>query len=127
MRILLDTHPLIWSLRNDPTLSGEARKIINNIDDNQVYISVASIWEISIKQSIGKLSNIPEDFYNVILSLPIKLLPITGEHAYRVRYLPQYHKDPFDRLLISQSQIENLTLVIRDQHIMKYDISILIA
>ncbi len=127
MKVLLDTHPLIWSLRNDPSLSSEARRVISNVQDNLIYISVVSIWEMRIKQSIGKLKDIPDNYYDMIKELPVEILTITGDHAYAVGDLPHYHRDPFDRLLIAQARLENLTLVTRDPEIQKYDVSILLA
>ena len=127
MNLLLDTHTLIWSLTDDPTLSKEARTAIGNLVDNMIYISTASIWEISIKQSLGRMGIIPNKFYEAVKQHPVEILAITGDHADFVRVLPHYHGDPFDRMLIAQCQVEDLTLVTHDKTIAKYEISILRA
>ncbi len=123
MNLLLDTHTLLWSLIDDPQLPSEIRTAI---DENTVYISAASIWEIRIKQSLGKLEFVPSNFYEIIKSLPAVLLPITADHAHAVGNLPLHHRDPFDRILIAQAQLEDLLLVTADKKIQEYGIPILL-
>lgn len=123
MNLLLDTHTLLWSLIDDPQLP---EKIRSAIDENTVYISAASIWEIRIKQSLGKLEIVPSNFYEIIKSLPAVLLSITADHAHAVGNLPLHHRDPFDRILIAQAQWEDLILVTTDKKIQLYNIPLLL-
>jgi PIN domain nuclease of toxin-antitoxin system len=120
MNLLLDTHVLLWWLDDNPTLSGEARVEISK-STNVVFISAAVIWEIRIKQSLGKLK-IPKDFQSVIEAQPFETLDITPEHAHKIISLPSYHRDPFDRMLIAQAMVERFTLITRDKNIMKYGV-----
>ena len=125
MNLLLDTQALLWWLDDDPTLSDTARSAIASFS-NVVFVSAVSIWEITIKSAVGKLT-VPDDFESVVATEPFRRLSITWEHAFGVRALPPHHRDPFDRMLISQSQIENLTLVTRDSDIRKYGVHVLEA
>ena len=124
MRLLLDTHALIWAATLDERLSEQAKSHILDAD-NELYLSVASIWEMSIKTGLGKL----------ILQLPIEqiineqvqinglnILNIESSHAFAVAALPWHHRDPFDRLIISQCKIEKLTLLSCDTAMDAYDI-----
>ena len=125
MTFLLDTHVLIWALENNPTLSGKAREAI--IDGgNLIYVSVASIWEMAIKKNLGKL-DVPDNLAEELSLHRFKTLPITAEHATRIETLPDYHKDPFDRMLIAQAKHESFTLVTRERQIAKYDVTVLQA
>ena len=124
MNLLLDTHTFLWAIDNHPNLSPEARVAITD-GNNMVFVSAATAWEISIKKAIGKLS-IPEGSYLNELSVHrFTPLDITTEHALAVEHLPQHHKDPFDRLLIAQAQIENLTIVTRDPRIKQYAVQVI--
>lgn len=96
-------------------------------ETNQKYVSAVSIWEIRLKQSLGKLQGVIDNFYETLMEYDYIILPITAEHANAIGDLPLIHRDPFDRMLIVQARMEGLTLVTRDKNIMKYDISILIA
>lgn len=120
MNLLLDTHTLLWWLDDDPTLSKKANAAIAD-GNNLVFVSAVVIWEIKIKQALGKLE-IPENFRNVLEDQPFKILDITGDHAFAVGDLPEYHRDPFDRMLVAQSKVEGLTLVSRDIRLKKYKI-----
>ena len=122
MNLLLDTHVFLWALDDSPFLSQKARSAL--IDgSNIIFVSAATAWEISIKRSIGKL-HLPEVNYMDELRLHrFTPLNITTEHALAVEQLPLHHKDPFDRLLVAQAQIEKLTLITHDAHIMQYAIS----
>ena len=91
---------------------------------NDVYLSAVVIWEITIKTGLGKLS-IPKNWYEKAYQEPFMQLSITHDHAYQVGTLPDIHRDPFDRLLIAQAQVEGLTLITKDTIIPKYNISIL--
>jgi PIN domain nuclease of toxin-antitoxin system len=125
MNLLLDTHALLWWLNDDSTLSEQARASISD-GSNVVFISAASIWEIRIKQQFGKLEA-PSELLDVLVEGPYLFLDITSEHAYHVGSLPLVHRDPFDRLLISQAQIERLTVVSRDPVFQEYEVSLLRA
>ncbi|MEH2043489.1 type II toxin-antitoxin system VapC family toxin [Nostoc sp.] len=122
MRALLDTHAFIWWVTNDPQLSANARNVIAD-SDNILFLSVVSAWEIVIKNKLGKL-NLPEPVEEYIPSrLAInrfESLPIQMSHVLQVASLPSIHRDPFDRILIAQSQVENLPIVTIDQKITQY-------
>jgi len=123
MNVLLDTHILIWALENNPALSENARKVIIN-GNNMVFVSAASIWEISIKQAMGKLI-VPDNLFEEIESHHFTLLNINFEHAQLAGELPLIHKDPFDRMLIAQTIIEKLSLISNDHFIAQYDVKLL--
>ncbi len=125
MNLLLDTHVLLWWLDDDPTMSTSAYEAIAD-GHNLVLISAASVWEIVIKQSLNKIQ-LPDNFQDVLLSQPFHLLNVRVEHVFRVGRLPILHRDPFDRILIAQSQVEGLTLVTRDKMISQYEVPCLQA
>lgn len=118
MSYLLDTHVLLWWFDDTSILTEEARVIIEN-PSNTIYISSVVTWEIIIKQSLGKLK-VPSRIYKLIRSDQFQELPITIDHTLALIKLPQYHTDPFDRLLIAQAITENGTILTRDKAIMKY-------
>ena len=120
MNLLLDTHVLLWWLDDHPTLSKKARTAIAD-PENLVLISAAVIWEIRIKQALGKLE-IPRNFRNVLDRQPFEMLDITADHAHAVGDLPAQHRDPFDRMLVAQAKVEGLTLVSRDVRLKRYKI-----
>lgn len=111
MRVLLDTHLLLWALSQPSKLSPTCRK---QIIAAEVYVSAASIWEISIKSAIGKLAANPSEVLAGIEPAGFSLLPITGEHAAKVAELPMLHKDPFDRMLVAQASLEPMMLLTND-------------
>mgnify|MGYP002626776892 CR=1 FL=1 len=121
--ILLDTHALIWFMFDDTQLSDSTLKRIKNED--KVYVSVASLWEIAIKQSLGKLniSNSITDIADKCNEADIFILPIEAKHMDYIKKLPDIHHDPFDRLIISQAVTEGMTLVTKDTIIPKYDVA----
>ena len=117
MRVLLDTHLLLWALGAPLKLNAETRKIV---DTSEVYVSAATLWEISIKVALGKLK---ADVNEVLAAVPtagLRLLPITGEHAARVVRLPPHHKDPFDRMLVAQAVTEPMILLTNDKALAPY-------
>lgn len=120
MNLLLDTHIILWWLNDDEKLSGKHRKLISR-PKNNCYISSATIWEISIKAALGKLE-ISSSYRAELEEEGFLELPVNWQHAEAVRNLPLIHKDPFDRLLIVQAQIEGLCLLTADDQIQKYDI-----
>jgi PIN domain nuclease of toxin-antitoxin system len=119
VRLLLDTHVVIWWLADDPTLADEIKTIID--DEPDVYVSPATVWEIAIKQSIGKLIE-PADLPERVRDSGFGELPVSFEHAITAARLPLIHRDPFDRMLVAQAQCDDLTLVTRDPEIQKYDV-----
>ncbi len=123
MNVLLDTHILIWALENNPTLSENARNAIT-AGRNMVFVSSVSVWEISIKKSIGKLK-VPDNLLEELLSHRFSLLDINAEHAQLAGELPLIHKDPFDRMLVAQAKIEKLTLISVDPHFARYEVKLL--
>jgi len=125
MNLLLDTHVLIWALENNPTLSTSARNAIIE-GKNLVFISAATVWEMSIKQAQGKL-DVPDNLLEEIDLHRFTQLSINFQHAQLAGKLPNIHKDPFDRMLIAQANIEKLTLVTRDKLIAQYDVRIIEA
>lgn len=125
MRLLLDTHALLWWLAEPEMLSAEARDAISN-SSNDVYVSAASAWEIAIKKRLGKLEA-PDDLEIQIYESRFTSFPIDLQHGLAVEHLPPIHRDPFDRMLIAQARLEQLTLVSRDEMIPRYDVSVLTA
>jgi PIN domain nuclease of toxin-antitoxin system len=117
MRVLLDTHLLLWALSSPMKLSKETRRLI---DTSGIYVSAASIWEISIKASLGKLRADPTEVLNALEPAGLSMLPILGEHAARVAQLPPRHKDPFDRILIAQAMTEPMILLTKDEALSGY-------
>ncbi|HET7464374.1 MAG TPA: type II toxin-antitoxin system VapC family toxin [Longimicrobium sp.] len=117
MRLLLDTHALLWWLAGDERLSTVAADAIQN-PSNEVLVSAASAWEITTKYRIGKLptaTRLASDFDAVLRSQGFQGLPITIEHAQLGGLLPGPHKDPFDRMLIAQAQVEHLVLISNEE------------
>ena len=125
MRLLLDTAPLLWWLGDDPKLGAAARAAIA-APENEVYVSAASAWEISVKRASGKLVA-PFDLLTALERNYFAELPIDLVHAVAAGELPPHHKDPFDRMLVAQSQIEGLTLVAVDAEIEKYGVRLVPA
>jgi len=124
VRALLDTHTLLWWVTNDPQLSQPVREIITN-PDNTLYLSVASSWEIIIKYNAGKLplpEQAPEFIESSLKVNGFESLSIELPHILQIHQLPNYHRDPFDRILIAQSQVENLLLLTIDHQIKRYPV-----
>lgn len=122
MKVLLDTHAFLWWVADDPRLSPTARAIIADLE-NEIYFSVVSAWEIIIKVGTGKLSLplAPEIYIpDRLASNQFESLPVLLPHILRVSGLPNLHKDPFDRLLIAQSLVENLAILTVDNFIIQY-------
>lgn len=124
MRLLLDTHALLWWLAGDSHLSEAARAAIEN-EDNPVYVSAASAWEIATKHRIGKLPQagpLATDFGQQVAQQGFIALDITLDHGQRAGSLPGPHRDPFDRMLVAQAQAENLALVSNEQIFDQYGV-----
>ena len=119
---LLDTHTLLWFLRDSPQLSKKALGIITT--ENKVYVSIASLWEIAIKKSIGKLEfeHSIEKIAELCHEKDILILQIQPKYFDKIIKLPNIHNDPFDRLIIAQAIIENLVIITKDTIIPKYSV-----
>ncbi len=127
MKLLLDTHTFIWSFSNTKKLSPSAARELQN-PANEIFVSVASIWEMQIKIKLGKMI-FNDTVENIIIEQQqinrIQILPVHLSHALYLENLPPHHKDPFDRLLISQAIVENMTLVSADADFAKYQVNLL--
>jgi PIN domain nuclease of toxin-antitoxin system len=123
MRLLLDTHVLIWWLEGGKNLTPKLREQIG-LPDNEIFISAASAWEIAIKKTSGKLQT-PDDLEEQIKHHSFTPLNIELSHALRAGALPLHHRDPFDRMLIAQCQIEDLILATHDTKLSMYDVPLL--
>lgn len=125
MKFLLDTHSLLWTVFEPDKLSTEAQEII--VDHNNIIcVSLISLWEISIKQNIGRL-DIPKEFFEVVSKGGFEMLGLTMEQIKKYRTLPLHHRDPFDRMLIVQARQQKLIFITRDSEISKYDVEIIKA
>ena len=125
MRLLVDTHLLIWWLAGK-SLPARAAELIRD-PANQVYASAASVWEVAIKVSLGKIRINPDEFIAALREGGFQELAVTGRHAARVAQLPKHHRDPFDRLLVAQSLAEAMLLLTQDQPLAAYGPSVLVA
>jgi len=126
MKYLLDTHVLLWWIKDSDRLSTIARELIEN-GRNELFWSAASSWEIAIKYELGKLPLLEQPFEFIERELKenrIDSLPISNQHTYVAARLPNHHQDPFDRILIAQSQLENLPLISIDKFFKNYDVKI---
>lgn len=123
MGYLLDTHFFLWWLEDDKRLQKRTRNVITD-SRNQIFVSVVSAWEISVKRNIGKLS-LRSTIQECFEKSGFTVLNITLHHIFTLDTLPNHHKDPFDRMLIAQTHVEHLTLVTDDAKIKKYDVKIL--
>ena len=119
MRLLLDTHILLWCLGEDSALSRQARLLIVD-STNQIYISSISLWEVAIKAYIGKIVADVNEIRAAAVASGFLSLPFTLEHAAAVAQLPAHHRDPFDRALIAQARSEPLRLLTHDRALVAY-------
>ena len=125
MKILLDTHTFLWFLGGASELSKQAKILIEN-PQNEKYISIASFWEIAIKSSLGKLIlDVPfAELKNEVVKNSFQILPITFEDTLHLNTLPFHHRDPFDRIIISQAKENNLLLLSCDSNFTQYDVNL---
>ena len=124
MRLLVDTHVLLWWFDGHPMSDAAMTAIADPA--NEVFVSAATVWEISIKSEKGKL-RINDGFMNMLNENAFLMLPITWGHSLSAGTLPMHHRDPFDRMLIAQAQDETLTLVTRDEAMLRYGVDVLVA
>jgi PIN domain nuclease of toxin-antitoxin system len=122
MNVLLDTHAVLWWLGDAP-LADQARAVIED-GTNLAAVSAASVWEVAIKRSLGKLKA-PAGFAQSIVAGGFEPLPITHEHAELAGQLPAHHRDPFDRMLVAQATVEGLTIVSRDPVFSRYSVDVI--
>ncbi len=125
MRLLLDTHALIWALEEPERLSARARTAIS-AEDAEVFVSVVSPWEMAIAKSRGRLQ-VPDDLESQLAQKRFDLLPVLLRHAAAVASMPHHHRDPFDRMLVAQAQVDGLTIVTADRKLRDYPVALLPA
>jgi PIN domain nuclease of toxin-antitoxin system len=127
MRYLLDTHAFLWFVLDDKRISTQSKSIIED-SKNKIYFSAASAWEIAIKTKLARLK-IKGDFDSFIIEQlstnSFVPLSITISHSLYTKRLPQVHKDPFDRIMIAQSKLEDLPLISKDKEIRKYNVAMI--
>ncbi len=123
MSYLLDSHVLLWWLQDSPRLGAKVRGKLTD-PNARVFVSAASVWEIGIKQALGKLQT-PELVVDLLQDEGFEPLAITVQHAQEAACLPPLHRDPFDRMLIAQARADRLTLVTHDEAIQIYDVNVL--
>jgi PIN domain nuclease of toxin-antitoxin system len=126
MRLLLDTHILLWWLADDPALPIQANVLIAD-PANEMVVSSISLWEIAIKAHLGKIVADINEIRTAVLTSGFTTLPFTDMHAVAVAHLPDYHRDPFDRALIAQVHVEPLYLITHDQMVATYSKDILLV
>ena len=126
MRVLLDTHVLVWYLEGNPNLSRPQRELIVR-PETEVFVSIASLWEIAIKTSIGKLrlTRSLSDVFQQLSTQSIELLNIAPGHVLQVASLPFHHRDPFDRMIVAQAKVEFLTVVTVDSQFNSYGVKVI--
>lgn len=126
MKLLVDTHALIWFITNDRSLPKKTKTIIED-SDNSCVVSVASLWEMGIKYSLGRieLKSDLENIFRIIEKSGFGLLPITPEHILASTKLGLHHKDPFDRIIIAQAITEKLTIISKDKQFKYYPVKVI--
>jgi PIN domain nuclease of toxin-antitoxin system len=123
LKLLLDTHAALWFLSGDERLGENARRHLTD-DTNRVLLSAAVVWEIAIKRALGKLV-VPDDYLALLLDAGVQPLAVSVAHAAGVERLPPHHRDPFDRMLVSQAGIEAGALVSGDDALRPYGITLI--
>ncbi|WP_433686922.1 type II toxin-antitoxin system VapC family toxin [Micromonospora carbonacea] len=122
MTLLLDTHVALWAITGDATLGVDFLDQLRH--DPDIFLSPVTLWEITVKQSAGKLVG-PPDLAERVREMGFRELPVTHAHAIAAGRLPPHHRDPFDRMLVAQAITERLTLATRDASIALYDVEVL--
>jgi PIN domain nuclease of toxin-antitoxin system len=127
MRVLLDTHAFVWWIMDDSRMSARAREVISD-GRNNLSLSAASGWEIAIKAGLDRIE-LPSPMERFLIEQlrenRIDVLPVQMSHALHVHALPHHHRDPFDRMLVAQAQLEKMTILTADKHITEYDVEVL--
>ena len=126
MKLLVDTHAFLWFVAGDSKLSGAARRALEAADA-ELHLSAASVWEMAIKSGLGRLT-LPAPVTQYVADKAkagLQVLPVEWVHAAAVERLPFHHRDPFDRLLIAQAQIERLPVVTRDRVFRRYGVTVI--
>jgi PIN domain nuclease of toxin-antitoxin system len=129
VKVLVDTPCWLWALARPEALNTEAAALLSD-DETEVIFSAASVWEIAIKSSLGKLRVLTIDddsLFDILDRQPVTRLPILHSHARHVASLPPHHGDPFDRLLIAQAQMENVPILTADDQFLRYEIEVIWA
>jgi PIN domain nuclease of toxin-antitoxin system len=125
VRLLLDTHAFLWWIADSPRLSPRAREVLTD-GASEPFLSTVSSWEMVIKRRLGRLEVPGGDLGALIAdemsAQGIRALPVEHAHAWRVAELPDHHRDPFDRLLVAQAQVEKLPILSSDPEIRRYDV-----
>ena len=121
MKLLLDSHVFLWWQANDTRLTREIKNAVRSA--NQVYVSAVTAWELGLKVSLGKL-RLPASVEDGVTASGFWELPVTFAHARVAVALPQHHRDPFDRMLIGEALVENLTVVSQDAAIKRYEVAV---
>lgn len=124
MRLLLDTHVVLWQFSGERSLSDASREGVAHADD--LLFSVVSFAEVGIKAAAGKLV-VPETFHEQVATAGLRTLSLSAEHGLAVAKLPMHHRDPFDRLLIAQAMTEGLTIITADRRFAEYGVSVIDA
>lgn len=127
MNLLLDTHTMLWAMHEPELLSATARTLVGD-PSNTLLVSIASLWEITIKIGTGKIVIPGSDIDSVLQNLNpfrIRIIPVRPNHLRVLQALPRHHKDPFDRIIIAQSQIEQLPLITADKKIDDYSVRVI--
>jgi PIN domain nuclease of toxin-antitoxin system len=122
--LLVDTNVIVWLLLGDRSRVSEGARVALEDERNRVAVSAATVWEIAVKRSVGKLT-IEDGWSRALARLGFDALPVTSIHAEAVEQLPWHHRDPFDRLLVAQARHERLTLVTRDPVVRRYPVDTL--
>lgn len=123
MKLLIDTHIALWLFNDHENISQTARSCLRD-EENELYISIASAWEVAIKHSLGKLPEFKggvKRFFYAIYNTPIEIVGVLPEYIKKVEELPYIHRDPFDRLIIATALCEGMTIVTADENVYKYD------
>jgi PIN domain nuclease of toxin-antitoxin system len=123
VKLLLDTHAALWFLGGDERLSENARRHVTD-GGNRILLSAAVVWEIAIKRALGKLT-VPDEYLSLLLDAGVQPLAVSVAHAAEVERLPRHHRDPFDRMLVSQAMVEGGALVSCDEALAPYDVTLI--
>ena len=125
MKLLLDTHVMLWAISDPGRLSVQARSAIAS-EENEVFVSVVSPWEIAIKKSRNRIET-PDDLDRGLESSRFKLLPVLLRHTRAIESMPHHHRDPFDRMLVAQAIVDGMILVTADRKLTRYAAALLPA